>query len=241
MVPEILRDNGYATAMFGKWHNTPETEISPAGPFDRWPTGLGFDYFYGFNQGETNQYYPTLYRNTDAGRRAEDARAGLPLHRGHDRRGDRLDRATSAPPTRTSRGSCYFSTGAAPRPAPRPEGVARQVHGQVRPRLGQAARDDATRKQKRWASSRADTKLTPRPKEIPAWDDQPADAKKVYTPADGELRRATWPTPTTSRPADRQPASSPASSTTRWSSTSSATTAPAPRAGWRARSTRSPA
>jgi arylsulfatase len=39
----MLRDNGYATGMFGKWHNTPEPDISPAGPFDRWPTGLGFD------------------------------------------------------------------------------------------------------------------------------------------------------------------------------------------------------
>jgi arylsulfatase A-like enzyme len=44
-IAEILRDNGYATAMFGKWHNTPESEISPAGPFHNWPTGLGFDYF----------------------------------------------------------------------------------------------------------------------------------------------------------------------------------------------------
>src|SRR5262249_48380131 len=47
LVPQILRGNGYATAMFGKWHNTPETEINPAGPFNHWPTGLGFDYFYG--------------------------------------------------------------------------------------------------------------------------------------------------------------------------------------------------
>ncbi len=86
-----LSDNGYATAMFGKWHNTPEPEISPAGPFDRWPTGLGFDYFYGFNQGEANQFYPTLYRNTDARRPAEDPGGRLPLHRRHDRRGHRLD------------------------------------------------------------------------------------------------------------------------------------------------------
>ena len=64
LVSQTLRDNGYATGMFGKWHNTPEPDISPAGPFDRWPTGLGFDYFYGFNQGETHQYYPTMYRNT---------------------------------------------------------------------------------------------------------------------------------------------------------------------------------
>ena len=65
-LPEVLRLNGYATAAVGKWHNTPATEISPAGPFDRWPTGStwGFEYFYGFMNGETNQYYPVLYRNT---------------------------------------------------------------------------------------------------------------------------------------------------------------------------------
>src|SRR5258707_12700284 len=56
LVPRILGQNGYATACLGKWHNTPETEITPAGPFDRRPTGVGFDYFYGFNQGETHQY-----------------------------------------------------------------------------------------------------------------------------------------------------------------------------------------
>ena len=65
LVSEVLRGNGYATSMFGKWHNTPEPDISPAGPFDRWPTGLGFEYFYGFNQGEAHQFYPTLYRDTN--------------------------------------------------------------------------------------------------------------------------------------------------------------------------------
>jgi len=58
LVSQTLRDNGLSTAIYGKWHNTPEPDISTAGPFDRWPTGLGFDYFYGFNQGETHQYYP---------------------------------------------------------------------------------------------------------------------------------------------------------------------------------------
>ncbi|HKA45481.1 MAG TPA: sulfatase-like hydrolase/transferase, partial [Burkholderiales bacterium] len=64
-LPQILRMNGYATAAFGKWHNTPATEISPGGPFDRWPTGntWGFETFYGFMNGETNQWYPVLYRN----------------------------------------------------------------------------------------------------------------------------------------------------------------------------------
>ncbi len=63
-VAEILRLNGYSTALFGKAHVTPMWEISPAGPFDRWPTGLGFDRFYGFLGGETSQWEPALYDQT---------------------------------------------------------------------------------------------------------------------------------------------------------------------------------
>ena len=61
---EVLRQYGYATAAFGKWHNTPADETSEAGPFDNWPTGLGFEYFYGFLAGEASQYEPNLVRNT---------------------------------------------------------------------------------------------------------------------------------------------------------------------------------
>lgn len=63
-VARVLRDNGYSTAMFGKNHNTPNIDISAAGPFDRWPTGLGFDYFYGFMSDEADQYTPGIYRGT---------------------------------------------------------------------------------------------------------------------------------------------------------------------------------
>ena len=61
----ILSDNGYRTAWFGKNHNTPEYQASQAGPFDQWPTGMGFEYFYGFMGGDTNQWQPgNLVRNT---------------------------------------------------------------------------------------------------------------------------------------------------------------------------------
>ena len=60
----ILRDNGYTTAWFGKDHNIPSFQYSAAGPFDQWPVGLGFQYFYGFLGGETDQWTPYLYRNT---------------------------------------------------------------------------------------------------------------------------------------------------------------------------------
>ena len=63
-VAEILRQNGYSTSAWGKWHNTPVWETSVAGPFDRWPTGLGFEEFYGFMGGESHQYEPPLYRGT---------------------------------------------------------------------------------------------------------------------------------------------------------------------------------
>ena len=61
---EVLKAYGYNTSAFGKWHNTPEEQITSKGPFDYWPTGYGFEYFYGFLAGEASQYEPTLVRNT---------------------------------------------------------------------------------------------------------------------------------------------------------------------------------
>ena len=63
-VAEVLKDYGYTTGAWGKWHNTPEEQITPKGPFEYWPTGYGFEYFYGFLAGEASQYEPTLMRNT---------------------------------------------------------------------------------------------------------------------------------------------------------------------------------
>ena len=83
---KTLKLNGYSTAQFGKCHEVPVWETSPAGPFNQWPTGGGgFEYFYGFIGGEANQWYPTLYEGTNPGRAEEDARRGLPSHRGYDR------------------------------------------------------------------------------------------------------------------------------------------------------------
>ena len=63
-IGRILRDNGYATSWFGKDHNTPTYQASQVGPFTQWPTGMGFDYFYGFVGGDVNQWGPNLFRNT---------------------------------------------------------------------------------------------------------------------------------------------------------------------------------
>jgi arylsulfatase len=63
-VGRILRENGYGTSWFGKNHNTPDFTASQAGPFDQWPVGMGFEYFYGFVGGDTSQWQPNLFRNT---------------------------------------------------------------------------------------------------------------------------------------------------------------------------------
>jgi arylsulfatase A-like enzyme len=178
LVSETLKDNGYATAMFGKWHNTPEPAISPAGPFDRWPTGLGFDYFYGFNQGETHQYYPTLYRNTvpvDPPKTPEQ---------GYHFTEDMTDEAIAW--TRNVRAAdpkkpwfVYFSTGAVHAPHHVPPEWREKFKGQF---------DQGWDKQRELTYTRqldmgilpAGTELTPRPAEIPAWEDVPDNAKTVY-------------------------------------------------------------
>ncbi len=65
-VAEVLRHYGYKTSAFGKWHNSPADQTTAMGPFDKWPTGYGFDYFYGFIAGETSQWEPRLFENTTA-------------------------------------------------------------------------------------------------------------------------------------------------------------------------------
>jgi len=75
LAAEVLTEYGYSTAAFGKWHNTPAEETTAAGPFHNWPTGKGFEYFYGFLAGEASQYEPNLVRNTTSvlpPKRAED-------------------------------------------------------------------------------------------------------------------------------------------------------------------------
>ena len=139
---EMLQLNGFSTAQFGKCHEVPVWETSPMGPFRQWPTGSGFEYFYGFIGGETNQWYPALYEGTDAGRAAEDPGGGLPPHRGPDRQGDRVGAPAEVADARQAVLHVLRARRDA-RAAPRAQGVGRQVPGPVRPGLGRAARGDA--------------------------------------------------------------------------------------------------
>ena len=178
-IAEILRDNGYATAMFGKAHNTPEPEISPAGPFDNWPTGQGFDYFYGFNQGETNQYFPTLYRDTTPVPQPKTAEQGYHFS------ADMTDEAIAwigneqaADPEKPW--FVYFSTPGVHAPHQVPQEWRDKYKGKF-DHGWDKQRELTYAKQLEMGIIPKGTKLTPRPDSIPAWDDQSEDAKKVYT------------------------------------------------------------
>ena len=179
VVAQTLRDNGYATGMFGKWHNTPEPDISPAGPFDRWPTGLGFDYFYGFNQGETHQYYPVIYRNTTWVPQPKTPEQGYHFT------ADMTDEAISW--TRNVRAAdrnkpwfVYFSTSGVHAPHHAPKEYREKYRGKF-DHGWDKQRELTHAKQLSMGIIPPDTKLTPRPEVIPAWDSRPAEERTVYT------------------------------------------------------------
>ena len=178
VVAQTLRDNGYATAMFGKAHNTPEPEISPAGPFHNWPTGQGFEYFYGFNQGETNQYYPTLYRNTNPVAQPKSPEAGYHFT------ADMTDEAIAW--TRNVRAANpdkpwfnYFSTSGVHAPHQPPQEYRDKYKGKFD--YGWDKQRELTHaRQLKMGIIPKGTKLTLRDPNIPSWDSRSADEKKVY-------------------------------------------------------------
>jgi len=136
----ILRDNGYATSWFGKNHNTPGFQYSVSGPFDQWPSGMGFDYFYGFMGGETDQWTPYLFRDHTQ-YLSVDRQARLQPHHRHGGRGDHAheesQRCGAQPAVlRLLRSRRH------PLATPADEGMDRQVQGQVRHGLGKDALAD---------------------------------------------------------------------------------------------------
>ena len=153
-------------------------DISPAGPFDRWPTGLGFDYFYGFNQGEAHHFYPVLYRNTTSVNPPKTPEEGY--HFTEDMTDESIAwiRNTRAA-NRDKPWFVYFSTGA----AHAPHHVPKDWQGKYKGRFDHGwdrQRELTHAKQLEMGIIPAGTKLTPRPPELQAWDDVDEDAKKVY-------------------------------------------------------------
>ena len=139
---ETLKLNGYSTAQFGKCHEVPVWETSPMGPFDAWPTGGGgFEHFYGFLGGETNQYAPALYEDTvpvEPDRTPEEG-----YHFTEDMTDHTIDWIRQQKALMPDKPFfVYLRTRRDARPAPRPCGVVCEVQGQVRPGLGQGSRGD---------------------------------------------------------------------------------------------------
>jgi arylsulfatase len=177
---EVLREYGYANAWFGKNHNVPDWETSLVGPFDRWADGLGFDYFYGFVGGDTDQYHPALVENKKRIEPPETNEDGSPYHLTTDLadRAIRMIRATKAvAPQRPF--FVYFSTGATHAPHQVPREWIDQFQGQFDGGWDRY-REETFARQKKLGIVPASAKLTPRPKSLPAWDSLPADERKVY-------------------------------------------------------------
>jgi arylsulfatase len=175
---EVLRDNGYATWWYGKNHNTPDWETSVAGPFDRWPTGMGFDYFYGFNAGETHQYYPVLFENTTPVEPDKTPKQGYHFMTDMtDRAITRMRYAKSVAPNKPF--FMYFAPGA----MHAPHHVTKEWRDRFKGRFDmgwEKYREIVFENQKRMGIIPPDTKLTPRPDWVPAWDSLNDQQKKLY-------------------------------------------------------------
>jgi arylsulfatase len=174
-VAEVLRQHGYATAIFGKWHLVPDWEASPAGPFDRWPTGQGFDHFYGFLGGETDQYEPTLYQGTTPVRRP----AREPYHLSEDLADRAIEWIRLQRSLRPERPFfVYFAPGATHAPVQVPREWSERFRGRF-DRGWDALREESFARQKQLGVIPKDAALTPRPPQLPAWDSLGPDAKRL--------------------------------------------------------------
>ncbi|HTO05497.1 MAG TPA: arylsulfatase [Myxococcota bacterium] len=173
---EILRQNGYSTGAFGKYHETPPWEISVSGPFDRWPTRSGFDKFYGFIGGETNQWAPLVYDGT--------VKAELPKDPNYHFTVDMTNHAiewmrgtTALTPHKPF--FMYFATGA----THAPHHVPREWIDKFKGKFDQGwdkLREETLARQKALGVVPPDTKLAAKPAAIQDWDKLSADEKKLF-------------------------------------------------------------
>jgi arylsulfatase A-like enzyme len=179
MFAEVLRQGGYSTAFIGKNHNIADWETSVSGPYDRWPNLQGFDYFYGFIGGEMDQWQPVLYRDT------VPVAMEIPKGReGHYTLNDsladdtiryiRLEKSTT--PDRPF--FIYYAPGATHAPHHVPQEWIDKFKGQFNQGWDKY-REETYQRQLKMGVIPPDTKLTPRPPEIPAWDSLSPDEQRV--------------------------------------------------------------
>ncbi|MGH2609324.1 MAG: arylsulfatase, partial [Tepidiformaceae bacterium] len=174
---ETLKLNGYSTAQFGKCHEVPVWQTSPLGPFDNWPTGSGFEHFYGFIGGETNQYAPAIYRDTvpvEPDRTPEE---------GYHFTEDMTDRAIEwVREQKALMADKPFFVYYAPGATHAPHHVPPEWSAKYKGKFDQGwdkLREETIARQKKLDVIPANADLTARPKEIPAWEEMPKDLKPV--------------------------------------------------------------
>ncbi len=173
---EMLRLNGYSTAMFGKYHETPPWEASLSGPFDRWPTRSGFDKFYGFIGGETNQWAPAVYDGTV---RVEVERSP-DYHFTTDMTNQAINWVSAQQALTPDKPFyIYYATGATHAPHHVPQEYIDKYKGQF-DQGWDKLREETLARQKAMGIVPENTQLTERPAEIPSWDSQTPEQKRLF-------------------------------------------------------------
>jgi len=178
-VGEILRENGYATSWFGKNHNTPAYQYSAAGPFAQWPIGMGFDYFYGFMGGETDQWTPYLFRNT-APVYPWIGKPGYNLTT--DMADDAIEHIRQLKAVAPDQPFfVYYVPGGTHAPhQPTPEWIAKIHAMHLFDNGWNALRDTIFANQKRLGVIPANTQLTAWPDQLPKWETLTPEEKKLF-------------------------------------------------------------
>jgi arylsulfatase A-like enzyme len=172
---EILKLNGYSTAQFGKCHEVPVWETSPMGPFNQWPTGSGFEHFYGFIGGETNQWSPAIYRDSVPIDPPDDPDYHFTVDIA-DRAIEWVAQQKALMPDKPF--FVYFAPGAAHAPHHVPKEWADKYKGKF-DKGWDAVRAATFARQKKLGVIPDNAQLTKRPAEIPAWDQMPDALKPV--------------------------------------------------------------
>jgi len=174
---EILKQNGYNTSWYGKNHNVPDWQSSQAGPFDLWPTGLGFEYFYGFIGGDTSQWNPALFEGTKPIEPPHDAKNYFFDKDMADHTIDWIRMQHATAPNKPF--LAYYAPGTAHAPHHAPKDWIAKFKGKF-DQGWDKVREETFARQKALGIIPPDAKLTERSAGIPAWDSLNADQKKVF-------------------------------------------------------------
>lgn len=179
-VGTILKENGYATSWFGKNHNTPGYQSSQAGPFNQWPNGMGFEYFWGFVGGDASQWQPNLFRNTTPIYPFEGNPSWNMETAMADEAIQHIKQLRAIAPEKPF--FVYYVPGATHAPHhPTPELIKKISDMHLFDAGWNKVRETIFENQKRLGIMPADAKLTPWPKTLPEWDSLSSMEKKLFT------------------------------------------------------------